>query len=735
MEKRSWKGARRILLALFVASLFFPVFLVGVTLWLDYRIEWYEAWQGLDRETRIASGATARAFQAQDRIAEQIRALLGGRDPAAVQADELALHRALLAMITPDPTIDSAVVAASSGAALVGSAVYPMPQINLAGKPYFQGILAGAPGRYVSGLQTGSLIKRDFFVHGLRWTDANGQVLGIIAILVSPQYFEDFYGGLLAAAGQREAGRAIGLLRADGTWLAGVPRRAAPDLVGAGRRVFQAAVSRAGDTGFYDQDEGQGKKSRLIVYRQVPGTPLYVAASLPRSAILADWIKAAGSHLLITLPVALLFSLLLGIALHRVRREDAARAQLVTEMERRAEAEETLLRAQRLEAVGQVAGGVTHDFNNLLTIILGSVELLERRPGNVDNVCRLARNIRGAAERGSAITASLLAFTRRQPMQTEVVDINRALLDFTQLLRRAANESAAVLLDLAPQVPPVSLDRGQFEAAILNLVGNARDALPQGGRITLATQAAMNDGAYPEVAQGPVTIVTVTDDGTGMDATTAARAIEPFFTTKEFGRGTGLGLSQVYGFVKQSAGEFRIETAPGRGTAVRMVLPGCGGMPASPRVPTDQEGHATKGEVVLVVEDEARVRATAVEVLRGCGYRTLDAPHAEAALAVLRRETRVDLLFSDLVMPGSMSGHDLAEAALRLHPDIRILITSGYEPARGRAGPGHAFLQKSYDPATLAGRVREVLDLSQEELRSSGKARMGACTTEAHEEA
>ena len=735
MQTRSWRSAQRLLRTLFFASLFFPILIVGLTLGVDHGAEWREARGDLDSQTRIAGDNAARAFRQQALVADRVNGLLAGMDPAQVTSAELAVHQSLLALIAPIPDIDGIVIVDAAGQALAAANVYPMPRLALSDRLFFKGTMAAASGGYVSGPETGTVIKRRFFGYGRRWTDPTGVVRGVIEILVSPRYFQDLYDALLTERSGRSDGPNIALLRADGTLLTGTPAGAAARGAVAGSAAFRAAIARAPANGDYRYDWGGPNGAILTVYRQVASLPVYVAASLPEVVIVADWGEKAAIHLLITLPVALLFSLLLGIALQRVQREDAARVTLDAEMERRTAAEDTLLRSQRLEAVGQVTGGVAHDFNNLLTIIMGCAELLERRSSNAENVRRLARNIRGAAERGADITASLLAFSRRQPMRTEVVDVNRALLDFVSLLRRAADESAAVLLDLAPQVLPVSLDPGQFEAAMLNLVGNARDALPQGGRIIISTRSRTNADGYPEVARGPVTVVTVTDDGAGMDAATAARAIEPFFTTKEIGRGTGLGLSQVYGFVRQSAGEFRIETAPGRGTSVLMVLPACAATVASPRILTDEVGHATAGEVVLVVEDEPSLRATVVEVLLNCGYRTLDAPHAEGALAVLHREKRIDLLFSDLVMPGSMSGLDLAEAARRLHPGIRILVTSGYSAAFDDAGASHAFLPKPYDPATLAGRVRQVLDLPSGVVPDQGAARMDACAAEASDEA
>ncbi|GAB0119101.1 ATP-binding protein [Acidisoma sp. 7E03] len=725
MVERSWVSAQRLLRILFVISLFFPVALVALTFWLDYDTEWQEARGALDRQTRIASDNAARVFDAQARVAEQIAQRLAGMDAEAVRAQELALHQALLALIAPIPDVDGAIIIDRSGRALVAANIYPVPPLNLSDRAYFKATMATPSGHHIGGVMTGSLIKRRFFTFGRQWSDAEGRVLGVIQLLVSPGYFDDFYGALITGDEAWTAGQGIALLTADGTHLAGAPKAemetAGGGLSAAARRdAFLAAVARAPSGGSYE--EGEGAQAALIVYRPVPGVPLYIRARLAEPTIVAAWTHETAGHLMISMPVALLFAFLAGIALQRVQREEAAYLRLGQEMERRAAAEETLLRAQRLEAVGQVTGGVTHDFNNLLTIVLGCAELLERRPAPPENVRQLARNIRAAAERGADITASLLAFSRRRPVRAEVIDINQALLAFAPLLRRAATESRVVLFDLAPVVPRVSLDPGQFEAAILNLVGNARDALPAGGRIRIVTRAGRNDGDYPEVAAKPVTLVSVSDDGTGMDAATAARAIEPFFTTKEIGRGTGLGLSQVYGFVRQSGGSFAIDSVPGRGTTVHLVLPGC----AVEVAPADARGTVGtapfgQNERILVVEDEAPVRAIAVEVLGRCGYCTLEASNGEEAVAMLRAHPDIALLFSDIVLSGEMTGLDLVQAARALRPDLRVLMTSGYDSGPERAG-NLPFLRKPYDGAALTIEVRRVLDSAPTTLQEVSTA-------------
>jgi CheY-like chemotaxis protein len=268
-----------------------------------------------------------------------------------------------------------------------------------------------------------------------------------------------------------------------------------------------------------------------------------------------------------------------------------------------------------------------------------------------------------------------------------------------------------IVLDLVAEAAPVFLDPGQFEAAILNLVGNARDAMPEGGRITIATRSAVIAGDHPELRPGPAMRISVTDTGTGMDVDTAAKAIEPFFTTKGVGRGTGLGLSKVYGFAKQSGGDLRIETAPDCGTSIELLLPAGGPLvaPHATETPIAWQG-ARGGEVVLVVEDETDVRDIAVEGLRALGYTTLSAGDAESALEILRRDGRIDLLFSDVVMPGSRNGVQLADEARRLRPGLKVLLTSGYNTVLGTTPADLPVLSKPYDNTRLADQVRVALN-------------------------
>ena len=394
-------------------------------------------------------------------------------------------------------------------------------------------------------------------------------------------------------------------------------------------------------------------------------------------------------------------------------------AGVVMDVTDRHEAEARFSQSQKMEAIGQLTGGVAHDFNNLLTVIVGNLDMIVRRPGDAGRVERLASSAMGAARRGAEVTQTLLSFSRRQVLRPATVNPNRLLQDFRSLLRRAVDETISVSLELDPGLDPVRLDPGQFESAVLNLTVNARDAMPNGGKLVIRTEnLAVGPGTadlpvLQDLPPGDYIRVTVSDSGVGMDAETAARAFEPFFTTKEVGKGTGLGLSQVYGFARQAGGQVILDSVPGRGTSIAIVLPRSSARaearPSDTPLPLR---HATEGEVVLVVEDEPAVLEMAVESLSELGYRTLVASEASQALDRLRGGERIDILFSDVVMPGGMNGVQLSIEARRLRPGLRVLLASGYTgSALGADGvPADLpLLTKPYRREDLADKLRVVM--------------------------
>jgi CheY-like chemotaxis protein len=363
---------------------------------------------------------------------------------------------------------------------------------------------------------------------------------------------------------------------------------------------------------------------------------------------------------------------------------------------------------------------VAHDFNNLLTVIIGSLDLIQRYPGDAEKIRRRADMAIEAANRGAQLTRQLLAFSRRQSLKPEIVDPNRLIREFEGLLKQAVGEAVNIRLELARETAPVRLDPAQFQTAILNLVVNARDAMGGAGTLRIITALVSLDQRYaelnPEAAPGNYVRIAVADAGCGMDEETAAHAFEPFFTTKEVGKGSGLGLSQVYGFAKSADGHVRIQSKPGEGTVVEIYLPRTDAtfpsLAPMEKAPIVQASAA--GESILLVEDEPGVRDTTNECLAELGYQTIVVADATAALDLLRSGARVDLVLSDVVMPGRMNGAELAVAIRKMHPGLPILLTSGYPAGvlnRTRDMPGDIeILPKPYRHEELARRLRRLLD-------------------------
>lgn len=386
---------------------------------------------------------------------------------------------------------------------------------------------------------------------------------------------------------------------------------------------------------------------------------------------------------------------------------------------RLAEAEQALRQAQKMEAVGQLTGGVAHDFNNLLQVVVGNLETLQRKlPPDLPRLRRAADNAMDGAQRAANLTQHLLAFSRRQPLNPRPVVINELVLGMSQMLERTLGELVEVVTVLAVDLWHVEVDANQLESALLNLAVNARDAMPEGGQLVIETFN-VDDAQRPpnELPRGEYVAVTVRDTGSGMKPDVLTHAFEPFFTTKGVGQGTGLGLSQVYGFVTQSGGNVVIHSELEKGTAVKIYLPRYTGPPAQPQDPKPQQRTGVRpGATILVVEDDVDVRAYTAETIREIGYRVLEARDGPSTLKLLTQTPvgTIDLLFTDVVLPGGLNGQQLAQEALKLHPQLKVLFATGYARDaivhHGRLDPGVQLIAKPFTYDDLAAALRSALD-------------------------
>ncbi|BAT58186.1 blue-light-activated protein [Variibacter gotjawalensis] len=401
---------------------------------------------------------------------------------------------------------------------------------------------------------------------------------------------------------------------------------------------------------------------------------------------------------------------------------DTLESRIASAIAEREQAEEALRQAQKMETVGQLTGGIAHDFNNLLQIITGNLETLARNlPQDASRLRRAAENAMTGAKRATTLTQRLLAFSRRQPLAPKSVEPNKLISEMSELLHRTLGETVEIETVLSPRLWQIEVDPNQLEIAMINLAVNARDAMPDGGKLTIETSNVHLDRDYAaanaEVIPGQYTSICVSDTGCGMNADTLTRVFEPFFTTKEVGKGTGLGLSMVYGFIKQSGGHVKIYSEPNSGTTVRLYLPRQIGSASTEEVERKEiVPEGSKEETILVCEDDDDVRTYSVETLRELGYRVLEAHDARAALSLLERQTgEVHLLFTDVVLPGGMTGATLAKKAQALRPNMKVLFTTGYARNaivhHGRLDPGVELITKPFTYSDLAARVRDVLDL------------------------
>ncbi len=430
-----------------------------------------------------------------------------------------------------------------------------------------------------------------------------------------------------------------------------------------------------------------------------------------------SWARRAARYVGIAI-VVIMASLLiaaLGIAYASISR---AHRQLREQTAQRERAEEALRQSQKMEAMGQLTGGVAHDFNNLLMVASSGLDLLDRTSDPARRE-RLKQGIRQAIDRGAKLTQQLLTFARKSPLKPEVVDIERTVRGLQDLLERSLRENISVAMHFAADLCPVEIDVSQFEVAVLNIALNARDAMPDGGIIQFALDR------VPGSDEGSERIrVSIADSGVGIAAGDLQKVFEPFFTTKGVGRGTGLGLSQVYGFARSSGGDVRIESEIGRGTTISLLLP-CSSKPLPISVTVAQELAApATAHRILLVEDDDSVAELVGEMLGELGYAYLRAPNAQAALDQLMRDDRFDLVFSDMVMPGTMSGLDLARAIAARWPVLKIVLTTGYSEAAASAlAEGRELLTKPYAMHALSAKLSQLLEHADAADRHGSAAR------------
>jgi two-component system NtrC family sensor kinase len=693
--------AIRLLKLMMVASVVLPVVLFAFTSWASYRNIARVTDDRIDRSLDILHEHALKVLQTIDGTFAEIDEIMRGMTDNDIRVNEEQLHVRLKRIVNALPQLQGIAVIDRNGHPLISANQLPVSKtVDLSDRDYFKAQKAANAGTYVSRIQSPRMSGlKTFFAVSQRRPSDDGRFKGVITIAVLPEYFEGFYGRM--GTGQ---GSYFALARADGGFLARYPllkdRRVTLDQ----SSEFRRDIARGRQRSIYWVDSQLDHIERRIGYRKLAGFPLYVLAGVERSAIISEWLGYMSSHLIFGLPATAFLFVGFGLALRRTQR-------LYDEADRREAAEGALRQAQRLEAIGQLTGGVAHDFNNLLMIISGSVQRLRGELSDKKHK-RLLDMIVTATHRGETLTRQLLTYSRQQTLTPQIIDLSRRLPAVRELLARSLRTDIEIKVDVPGGVCAVRVDASELELAILNLAVNAKDAMPKGGTLSIrAKPVTLRGEASEEGLSGEFVAIRVVDSGAGIPADVLTRVFEPFFTTKEVGKGTGLGLSQVYGFAKQSGGTATVTSAEGRGTAVTIYLPRSHEAPtaASPQA----SGHAPVEPLgtVLLVEDNSDVAEVGSGLLRQLGHRVRSVANARAAIAALRLDPDVDLVFSDILMPGGMNGLDLAREIGERFPDIPVLLTTGYSAsAKDAVRRGLVVLQKPYDLEALARNIREAVD-------------------------
>jgi signal transduction histidine kinase/CheY-like chemotaxis protein len=649
-----------------------------------------------------------------------------GSDPWDDIMRSQSLHRQLRDLADSLPYIEDIWFNDQNGLLRITSFGFPTPYSDASDRNSF--IAAKQPGDdlFIGNLIVGKVTKRPTFLVSRRMETQDHRFRGMASVTADIGYFTDYWEQVKLPYDAQ-----ITLFRADNfNVLAQYPT--------SGTRFFpvSAALQRElADAAHGEPVSGSFIGPRFGGFRRVGKLPLFLSVDISQEQVIAGWWQWAWSRAPVPLLAALGFLALTFLALRQARIEASDKAEieraqatlsrtneeLRAEIQNRELAEEQIRQMQKMEAVGQLTGGIAHDFNNMLSIIIGSLNVIQRRTAKgTGDIGRFVDAALEGAQRAATLTQRLLAFARRQPLAPSVIDANRFVSDLSDLLRRTLTEAVQVEIVLAGGLWKTCVDTNQLESALLNLAVNARDAMQGGGKLTIETANASLDIDYsakhPGVPVGQYVMIGVTDTGIGMSPDTIEKAFEPFFTTKPVGRGTGLGLSQVYGFVRQSGGHVKIYSEPAQGTAVKIYLPRHYGANADAREQAIQESRFPAGsaaEIVLVVEDEAAVRQLSTEALHELGYTALQAESAAAALKILSDRSDIALLFTDVVMPET-NGRQLAEQARQLRPGLKVLFTTGYTRNavvhNGILDPGVRLLTKPYSIEQLARSVRDAID-------------------------
>ncbi len=694
-----------------VASIVLPAVLFAFAAAVSYRNFHQVADERIERSVDILHEHALKVFQTVELTFGQVDEILRGMSDDDIRGNEQRLHERLKRILRELPQLQGMAIVDRNGRALISGSLSPVrSDLDLTTRPYFEVHAKGERGTAVSAMMEPMLggIGTPFFSVSRPRLAIDGAFNGVVTIAVLPSYFESFY----ARIGQ-SAGSYYAMIRQDGAFLARYPvpnnRNARLDA----NSVLLKTISSGNDRAIFTAASQVDNVDRRIGYRRLTGFPIFVMAGAELSAIEAEWYRYMAGHLIFGLPATAVLFGIIWLALRRTSR-------LYAEADRREAAEAALRQSQRLEAIGQLTGGVAHDFNNLLMIVGGSVQRLRPQISDAKGT-RLLDMITTATQRGESLTRQLLAYSRQQMLAPQVIDLSRRLPQIRDLLMRSLGGHIEIAVDVPRELCAVKVDPGELELAMLNLAVNAKDAMPSGGTLSLRAEPVSLEGdAATDGLRGEFIAIRVSDTGSGIPADVLPRVFEPFFTTKDVGKGTGLGLSQVYGFAKQSGGTASVASVEGRGTTITLYLPRSREALSEASLEETISASPVATGSVLVVEDNPDVAEVGSAYLRQLGYTVRSVGNARAALEALKADGHVDLVFSDILMPGGMNGLDLAQEIHRRFPQMPILLTTGYSAsAQDAVRQNVVVLPKPYNISALEKAIGEALSRRQPERREA----------------
>ena len=678
-------AALRLLYLAIAGTIVLPLVLFAYASFVDYRAAQKTADERIDRSLDVVHEHALKVFEAVDLAFLQVAQMFDGVSDERIRADERVYHEKLERISDTSTEIHSILLFDRDGHPLVSSNVYPVPRaLDATDRDYFRAQVDRDAGAYIGEILTSRVTGDQFFTVSRRRPAANGAFAGVVRIGISPAEFERFYAQI-----GRLPGSQFSMLREDGTFLARYPAPADRSLRLDQSSAFRRTIASSRGGGMYTSLSPLDGIERRIATRKLGDRPVYLNAGIETAVIRDEWLSVMLGRLAFGVPATAITLGSIVVAFVRTRK-------LHEEAERREAAEAALRQAQRMEAIGQLTGGVAHDFNNLLTVISGGVQRLMRRDRD-ERDARFLEMIANAAKRGENLTRQLLSFSRRQALAPQVIDLSRRIPEFKDLLDPSLRGDIELTVAV-PQAPcPVKVDPAELELAILNIAVNARDAMHDGGTLAVKVRPITLRGE-PDGLFGAFAEIAMSDTGAGIAPEVLPRVFDPFFTTKEIGKGTGLGLSQVYGFARQSGGTAVVASAPGADTTVSLYLPLTDEQPISEPRDEELELAARSGGTVLVVEDNQEVAEVCRSYLGQLGFRVEYAASAKDALAVLESGKPIALVFSDILMPGEMSGLDLAREARRVRPAVPVVLTTGYSSSADPAlREGFLVLRKPYD--------------------------------------